>query len=161
MNDNRILGVRGFGLLAALALSLGGCEQKPAPSAKPADTGTPTTTPGTTPGATTTDPAAAEPDAVYVVRGRVVMLPDPANPTAEFRVHHEPIPTFKAPDGRVVGMNEMEMPFPVSDPKLLEGVAVGDIVEITFADWYKPMRTYKVTKVVKLPAETELNLKDK
>jgi Cu/Ag efflux protein CusF len=149
-----MIGVRGLGLLAALALSLGACEQKPAPAPAGSSTATP-------PPATTSSTAApAEPDAVYVVRGRVVSLPDPSNPSAEFRVHHEPIPDFKAPDGRVVGMNEMEMPFPVSDPTLLEGIAVGDAVELTFADWYKPMRTYKVTKVVKLPADTELNLKD-
>ena len=153
MNDIRMIGVRGLGLLGVLALSLGGCEQKPSPSPTPTSSGT--SAPSTPDAA-----APAEPDAVYVVRGRVMALPDPANPTAEFRLHHEPIPDFKAPDGRVVGMNEMEMPFPVSDPKLLEGVAVGDAVEITFADWYKPMRTYKVTKVVKLPADTELNLKD-
>lgn len=104
--------------------------------------------------------AAASPDAVYTVRGKVVEVPDPANPMKEFRVHHEAIPTFKAPDGKVVGMGEMEMPFPVGDAKLLEGIAAGDIVELTFADWYKPVRKYEVTKLTKLPADTALNLKN-
>lgn len=146
MIHNRRFGVRELGLTVVLALSLGGCEQK-------AVTPPPTATPPA--------PAAApEPDAVYVVRGRVVELPDPKNPTKEFRVHHEPIPTFKTPAGEVVGMREMIMPFPVSDPSLLEGVAVGDIVELTFADWYKPMRTYEVTKLTKLAPDTKLELKD-
>ncbi len=87
-------------------------------------------------------------------------LPDPANPTREFRVHHERIPDFKTAEGKVVGMNEMEMPFPVSDPKLLDGIQAGDLVEITFADWYKPIRSYKVTRIVKLAPDTKLNLKD-
>jgi Cu/Ag efflux protein CusF len=128
-------------LTSAVVLSTA-CEKRQAP--------TPTQTP----------PSAPAPDAVYTVRGKVVELPDPANPTKEFRLHHEAIPTFKAPEGKVVGMHEMEMPFPVSDAKLLEGIQVGDLVEITFADWYKPVRTYKVTKVTKLPADTKLNLKD-
>jgi hypothetical protein len=138
----------GAGLLAlvgTLVLSLGGCEKKevtPAPKPTPEKA-----------------PATPEPDAVYVVRGKVVELPDPANPTKDFRVHHEAIPTFKTPEGKVVGMGEMVMPFPVHDAKLLEGIAVGDIVEITFADWYKPLRKYEVTKLTKLSAETALNLK--
>jgi Cu/Ag efflux protein CusF len=101
-----------------------------------------------------------KPNAEYIVRGKVAQVPDPKNPTTEFRVHHERIPDFKNAEGKVVGMNEMEMPFPVSDAKLLDGIQAGDLVEITFADWYKPIRTYKVTKLVKLPADTKLNLKD-
>jgi Cu/Ag efflux protein CusF len=153
---NRGFGVRELGLTVALALSLGGCEQKTVERPPPKSPVSPS--PPTSP--TSPTPAAPEPDAVYVVRGRVVELPDPKNPTKEFRVHHEPIPTFKTPAGEVVGMREMIMPFPVSDPSLLEGVAVGDIVELTFADWYKPMRTYKVTKLVKLAPDTKLELKD-
>lgn len=138
-------------LAGVVALALGACDREgsktPAPQA-------------TQPQATPAAPAAPEPDAVYVVRGRVVMVPDPANPTSEFRVHHERIPDFKNSEGKVVGMNEMEMPFPVADPELLKGVQVGDLVELTFADWYKPVRTYKVTKLVKLPPDTVLNLRD-
>lgn len=145
-----------LGLAAGAALSLASCGE--CESCK-----TPPTTgaPGT-PGAPAPAPQAAAPapDATYTVRGKIVMLPDPANPTTEFRVHHEPIPTFKTPDGKVVGMGEMEMPFPVSDPALLQGLAVGDAVEITFADWYKPIRSYKVTSITKLPADTTLNLQD-
>lgn len=148
MNRNRRSFLHKLAVTGVLVFSLAACEkQKPAPVTNaPADNAAPSA-------------AAPEPDAVYVVRGVVAQIPDPTNPTREFRVHHERIPDFKNSKGEVVGMNEMEMPFPVSDPKLLDGVAIGDIVEITFADWYKPVRNYKVTKLVKLPADTKLDLK--
>lgn len=139
MKHNRRGMLKALVLTSAVVLSFAGCQKHPPTPEKQVS------------------PA---PDAVYVVRAKVVELPDPANPTKEFRLHHEAIPTFKTPEGKVVGMHEMEMPFPVSEPKLLDGIQVGDLVEITFADWYKPVRTYKVTKVVKLPADTKLELKD-
>ncbi len=151
MTHNRRAVVHGLAVTGVLVLSLAGCKKPAPPAGKQASTPSNAAAPA---------PATPEPDAVYIIRGKVAQIPDPKNPTTEFRVHHEPIPDFKNSEGKVVGMREMEMPFPVSDAKLLEGIQEGDLVEITFADWYKPIRSYKVTKLVKLPAGTKLNLKD-
>jgi len=105
--------------------------------------------------------AAAEdlgpPSAVYTVRGRVVTLPDPANPLSEFRVKHEAIDDFVDASGEVVGMSVMEMPFPLAKGVSLEGVEPGDVVEVTFAVWWQPRRHYEATRVVELPRDTVLD----
>jgi hypothetical protein len=99
-----------------------------------------------------------EPDAVYTVRGRVMMLPEPGKPMSDLQIHHEAIDTFVNPNG-TVGMPAMIMPFPVSKGVRLDGLAVGDPVEFTFAVWTKPgQRGYEVTGIRKLPAETALDL---
>jgi len=105
-------------------------------------------------------PAAAsrKPDDTYVVRGKVEMLPSAAKPQAEFMLHHEPIPTFKRPDGKL-GMEEMSMPFPVGSVKL-DGIAVGDTVEVEFGVWNRTDRPgfekFELLTIRKLPEDTEL-----
>jgi len=96
---------------------------------------------------------------VYVVRGEVVGLPDPAHPTVGFYVRHEAIDDFKGAEGTIVGMDAMTMQFPPADPSLLEGVAVGDKVELTYrVDWHgDPMQIF--TELRKLPPETELEFR--
>ncbi|MGE3109995.1 MAG: copper-binding protein [Phycisphaerales bacterium] len=145
-------------LLGALAF-VASCDCKTGDSAPLSGSSTPQTPAKTvTPGA---DPAAgATPDAVYVVRGQIVELPDPAKPASEFRVHHEAIDTFADSTGKVVGMGAMTMPFPLKDKSLLEGLQVGDVVQMTFEDFYKPRRRYFVTKIEKLPADTALEFRD-
>lgn len=97
-----------------------------------------------------------EPDATYTTRGKVEMLPDPRNPASEFVVHHEPIDDFKNPNG-TKGMNSMSMPFPLARGVSLDGIAVGDVVEITFSHWSQPGNMgYQATKVVELPPDTKL-----
>lgn len=99
--------------------------------------------------------------AEYVVRGRVTQLPSPDSPAAEFQVHHEPIPNFRAtwPDG-ALGMNSMIMPFPLGEGVSLDEIEVGDVVELTFEVDYAPetgaVQTYRVVEVSELPSETEL-----
>lgn len=109
--------------------------------------------------------AAAEPDAVYVVRGVIAALPTDAGvagPIGDLMVHHEEIPNFADAEGKVVGMGEMIMPFPLGDGVSLNGLARGDKVEITFGvTWKGPGAGHRVTKVVKLAADTPLNLKEK
>lgn len=106
-------------------------------------------------------PAAAarpEPDAVYTVRGRIVMLPEAGKPLSDLQIHHEPIETLVNPNG-TVGMPAMIMPFPVAKGVSLDGLAVGDAVEFTFAHWTKPgSRGYEVRTIAKLAADTKLNL---
>lgn len=96
----------------------------------------------------------------YVVRGQVAMLPDPANPSAEFQVRHEAIPQFVGPEGKL-GMDTMTMPFPLADGLSLESVKVGDKIELTFdVDYDTTQRSpvaYRATEVKALPAETTLD----
>lgn len=99
-----------------------------------------------------------EPDAVYTVRGRIVMLPERDKPLSDLQIHHEPIETLVNPNG-TVGMPAMIMPFPVAKGVSLEGLAVGDAVEFTFAHWTQPgSRGYEVTAITRLPGDTKLNL---
>lgn len=70
----------------------------------------------------------------YSSRGKVVSLPDPKG--ALLQIHHEEIPTFKAKDGRVIGMKQMIMPFPLASAAALGDLKPGDAVEFTFTvDW--------------------------
>ena len=55
-------------------------------------------------------------------------------------------------------MNEMAMPIPVPDKSLLDDIQVGDKVELTFGERFKPDHAMGVTAIKKLPADTELNL---
>lgn len=103
-------------------------------------------------------PKRPEPDAVYTVRGRVVMLPEAGKPMSDLQIHHEAIDTLVNPNG-TVGMPAMIMPFPVAKGVSLDGLAVGDAVEFTFAHWTKPgHRGYEVTAIRKLPRDTVLDL---
>jgi hypothetical protein len=97
------------------------------------------------------------PEAVYTVRGKIEALPEAAKPASEFRVYHEPIDNFVGADGKVVGMGTMTMPFPLAKGVSLEGLSVGDIVEVTFEVRWKSHPRTQTTKVVKLPAGTELH----
>lgn len=96
------------------------------------------------------------PNATYTVRGTIEMLPQAGNPAAELIVHHEPINDFANPNG-TKGMNSMSMPFPPAKGVSLEGLAIGDPVELTFAYWSTPgSMGYEMTKITKLPPETTL-----
>lgn len=93
---------------------------------------------------------------LYTTRGIIVTLPgDKAY--EEFIIHHETIPDYISINGSV-GMNEMAMPIPVPDRSLLEGINVGDKVELTFGERFEPDHAMGVTAIKKLPADTELNL---
>ena len=92
----------------------------------------------------------------YTTRGIVVSLPG-EKAYEEFIVHHETIPTYQSINGSV-GMNEMAMSFPVPDQSILEGLAVGDKIELVFGERFEPKHRIGVISVKKLPAETELNL---
>ncbi len=97
---------------------------------------------------------------LYVVRGEVRRVPIAGEPAAEFVVHHEAIPHYRASEGRL-GMNVMSMPFPLAPGLSLEGVSIGDKVEVTFEVEFDTEKdqpvAYRATKVELLPSETELN----
>lgn len=108
------------------------------------------------------------PDVSYSTRGIVESLPEAGKPTSEFMVKHEAIDDFLNPVNGQVGMNAMSMPFTLGKGVTLDGLKVGDKVALTFGVWYKPrpgqpekktIDTYAVTKIEKLPAETELEFR--
>lgn len=138
--------VLGAGLV--LAASLAGCG-KGNPE-RGADAGA-SPAPGT-PGALIAD---------FTVRGQVAQLPEAGKPASAFRVHHEPIPEWKRNynDETPVGMNAMVMEFPPASPGVIEGIAAGDIVRMTFRVEYGEdgkLAGWKAIKVEKLPADTPL-----
>ena len=93
---------------------------------------------------------------LYTTRGIIITLPgDKAY--EEFIIHHETIPDYISINGSV-GMNEMAMPIPVPDKSVLDGINVGDKVELTFGERFEPDHKMGVTAIKKLPADTELNL---
>lgn len=92
----------------------------------------------------------------YTTRAIVKSLPgDKA--TQEFIVHHETIPDYVSRNGSI-GMNEMVMPLPVPDRSVLEGIAIGDKVEVVFGESFKNEDRMGVISVKKLPADELLNL---
>jgi hypothetical protein len=96
----------------------------------------------------------------YTVRGRVAQIPEAGKPTSSFRVHHEPIPEWKSKYGQPpVGMNAMVMEFPPATPSVIEGLAVGDVVTMTFRVEYDEegmLKGWKATEIEKMPSETVL-----
>lgn len=95
----------------------------------------------------------------YTVRGEIVDLPDPEDPTSGFFVYHEAIDTFRGMDGKVVGMSSMTMPFAVDEDLDLEGLQRGDKVEFDLhVDWEGDPATL-VTRVEKLPPDTTLEFR--
>lgn len=94
---------------------------------------------------------------VYEIRGQVTALPDPADPLSNLRVRHEAIPHFVSIDGQVVGMDSMNMPFPVAAGLDLSEIAVGDKVRMTFEVEWEGEIPYQATKMEKLPADAVLD----
>ena len=98
------------------------------------------------------------PDQVYTVRGIVVGLPAADKPASELTIRHEPIPAFMNREGRIVGMDSMEMPFTPARGVSLSGLAIGDTVEFTFEVRWKQSPFSQLTRIQKLPAGTKLDL---
>ena len=93
----------------------------------------------------------------YVVRGQVVQLPESGKPGSDFYVNHEAIPDFYDAEGQKVGMVTMIMPFPCSDHQKLANLSVGDKVQLTVLV-SKDLLQWDIAEIVKLPAETALQL---
>lgn len=92
----------------------------------------------------------------YHVRGRVQRLPDPKAASRDLWLAHEAIDAWRSRDGKIEGMDPMNMPFTVKDGVSLDGIAVGDIVEFRLdVDWDAP-EPVLVTYVKELPADTQL-----
>lgn len=76
----------------------------------------------------------------------------------ELQLHHEAIPDFTNAKGKQTGMMAMVMPFHVTDAVDITTLAAGDKVEIIFGTHWKKKPTLRITKLTKLPPETELEL---
>lgn len=100
----------------------------------------------------------AEYEHVYTVRGRVLQLPD-GSAGGSFVAYHEPIPEYVSISGDR-GMQAMAMPFALHDAAVLEGVAVGDIVEIVYGETHRPKVRQGVISVTVLPADTVLSFEE-
>ena len=95
----------------------------------------------------------------YTVRGQVTQLPDPNNPGTGLYLNHEAIDGFVDRDGETVGMNPMTMPFLVDEEVSLEGIGVGDVVEIELrVDWEAETEA-EIMAVRELPAGTKLEFR--
>ncbi len=103
-------------------------------------------------------PALPPPDQVYTVRGLIASLPTPDKPASELTIRHEPVPTFVNREGKVVGMDSMEMPFTPARGVSLSGLAVGDPVEFTFEVRWTQSPFSLLTRIAKLPAGTRIEL---
>lgn len=123
----------------AVTPSVGGCDRAERPIAQPGPS----------------RPA----EKVYTTRGEIRMLPGRSR-ASELVIHHEAIDDFVNPGGSK-GMNSMEMPMLVGPGVSLEGLAVGDKVELDLAVWYGPefksLETFRLSRLRKLPAETTLH----
>ncbi len=113
-------------------------------------------------------PVVTTPAEVYVVRGIVRALPDPADPRTELRIHHEHIPDLLGKDGKVhvnrdgtTGMKAMEMPFPLGDGVSLDGIAIGDKVEFELTITRQPRTTFETTRMTKLADDAEISFENK
>jgi len=97
----------------------------------------------------------------YDVRGQVVRLPDPADPLSDLVIRHEAIPEFEGIDGAKVGMSSMAMPFPLGTGASLEGIGPGDKVAFTLEVDWQADPAYRITRIEKIAAETELEFAQK
>jgi Cu/Ag efflux protein CusF len=105
-----------------------------------------------------TKPAAAAPVETYTTRGRVEGVSNRPGAETLLQIHHEEIPTFKNREGRVIGMKEMVMDFPIAKGVSVEGLSVGTLVEVEFAvDWSK-VPYHVATRLTRLPADTPMRL---
>ncbi|HTM21057.1 MAG TPA: copper-binding protein [Kofleriaceae bacterium] len=74
----------------------------------------------------------------------------------ELTLRHEAIPNFVNAFGDKVTMDSMAMPFAAGEGVAIDGLAVGDLVEVRFhTDWDKSP-TLRIDAISKLPAGTKL-----
>ncbi|MFU8829541.1 MAG: hypothetical protein ACNA8P_08925 [Phycisphaerales bacterium] len=93
--------------------------------------------------------------AEYTVRARVTALP---TDETHMMAYHEAIPEFRGPRG--MGMDVMDMEFPLGEGVSMEGIEVGSIVSITFSvdyeEGWSPIK-YRVIRMELLPEDTRLD----
>lgn len=93
----------------------------------------------------------------YTVRGAVANLTEAQGKPVAL-IHHEAIPDFVDGYGEKRTMHSMAMAFGVAEGVSLDGVAVGDKLELTFVVDRERYPTFQITSLRELPADTELAL---
>ena len=94
---------------------------------------------------------------VYSVRGEVTGLPGPSSNPRQLYLTHEAIDNYVDREGKVSGMDTMNMPFPVGKRVSLDGIEVGDVVEFDLrVDWESEERPVEIVGIRELPPDTEL-----
>ena len=85
----------------------------------------------------------------YSVRGVVKALPGNGRASNEIIVKHEAIPNYRDEAGNIVGMSAMTMPFYLAKTTKLDGISVGDPVEMKVEQRLKPSFTEEVVSITK------------
>lgn len=98
------------------------------------------------------------PEATYETRGIVRKLPA-GDAGGDILIAHEEIPSFADPDGKVVGMPAMTMPFHVA-PEHLTGVALGDRVTVTFGVRWRNGPPLEILALETLGADVRLDFEE-
>ncbi len=115
------------------------------------------TQPSSTPSAGSAAPSSVQ---TYLMRGRIVSLPEAGKPMSQLAIHHEAVPDFVNKDGEKVGMDEMTMPFVPATGVSLVDLKAGDAVEFTLEMRWAPRNSSAtLTKIRKLGADEPLHLK--
>lgn len=87
----------------------------------------------------------------------MIGLPKAGDPSSAFTLFHEDINEWMRPDGGK-GMHAMMMPFPLAKGVSLEGIDVGDKVEVSVRQYKSGPIPYEVLTIRKLPSNTALSL---
>jgi Cu/Ag efflux protein CusF len=83
--------------------------------------------------------------------GVVKGLPGSGRAQDEILVKHQPIPDYRDPStGKVTGMHAMTMPFYVAPGVSLDGISVGDQVELKVEQHREPQVSERVVALVKV-----------
>ena len=85
----------------------------------------------------------------YSVKGVVKALPGNGRANNEIIVKHEAIPDYRDEAGNIVGMMAMTMPFYLAKTTKIDGIAVGDAVQMTVEQRLKPGFTEEVVSITK------------
>lgn len=83
----------------------------------------------------------------YQVTGTVRAMPGNGRAPNELLVKHDPIPQYRDRGGNIVGMKAMTMPFYLAEGVSLEGIELGDAVEMKVQQQLKPTFSEKVIEV--------------
>lgn len=107
------------------------------------------------PGCRCAKAAVRTPPRSYTVRAEILRMPGVDRRHPEMTVRHEAIDDFVDEFGFAVGMDAMEMSFPVEPPLSVQGLAVGDKISFRFTvDFEKS--DLQVDQIQKLPPGAEL-----
>jgi Cu/Ag efflux protein CusF len=83
----------------------------------------------------------------YQVTGTVRAMPGNGRAVNELLVKHDPIPQYRDRGGNIVGMKAMTMPFYIAEGVKLDGIHVGDAVEMKVQQQLQPTFSERVIEI--------------